>query len=171
MTKSVTILFLLFSMHAFGQLPQESIYKTISGLTIVDSVYWPDVDRFYTGDGFGGYSFRLESNEKFKKVDFSCIGSFTIDSGTWAIKDQNTLLLKSSTQTLLFDIVRFNNFYFFIPPAQRQKFVDDLKALRAKLKNWKPFTIDNKTYTADYLIGSSLIRKYYAKEIEETPGT
>lgn len=170
MKKTLTLLFLLFSALAFGQLPKESIYRGVSGLAIVDSAFRPDVDVFYISDGFGGYEFRLDSNSTFQKIDFSCLGTFKVDSGTWTIENQNTIVLKSSKKTLSFDIVRFDKFYFFILPEQRQKFVDEIKALKIKLKNRNPFTIDNRTYTADYLIGYSLIKKYYAKEIEDITG-
>ncbi len=172
MTKSLIIIALLFSTLSFGQVSKKTGYDNINGLTIVDSITWKDiVGGFYISDGFGGYDFQLDSNMTFHKIDFSCMSRFTIDSGSWTIKNHNTVVLQSNKQTLYFDIVKFDNFYFFILPTQRQKFIADLKATKLKLKNAKPFKIDDKTYSADYLVGYTLVAKYFAKEIEDVTGT
>ncbi len=172
MTKSLTIVALLFSTLVHGQVTKEIAYKNTDGLTIADSITWKDiVGGFYISDGFGGYNFRLDSSMTFHKIDFSCMSRFTVDSGSWAIKNQNIVVLKSKTLTLYFDIFKFDNFYFFILPIQRQKFIKDLQATKDQYKNAKPFIIDNKTYSKNYLIGYSLVKKYYAKELEDISGT
>jgi hypothetical protein len=172
MTKALTVIALLFSTLTYGQVTKVDTYKNIGGLTIVDSITWKDiVGGFYISDGFGGYNFRLDSNMTFKKIDFSCMARFKVDSGSWTIKNHNTVVIKSKKQTLYFDIVKFDNFYFFILPAQRQNFIKDLESTRGQLRNAKPFVIDGKTYSEDYLIGYSLVKKYYAKELEEITGT
>ena len=172
MTKALTIIALFFSTLLYGQVTKEVAFKNIDGLTVSDSITWKDiVGGFYVSDGFGGYNFRLDSNMTFHKIDLSCMARFTVDSGLWTIKNNNTVVLKSSKQTLYFDVVKFDNFYFFILPAQRQKFITDLQTARAKFKNVKPFVIEDKTYSTDYLIGHSLVEKYYAKELEDITGT
>ncbi|HLP35639.1 hypothetical protein [Lacibacter sp.] len=172
MTKALTIIALFFSTLLYGQVAKEAAYKNIDGLTVADSIAWKDiVGGFYISDGFGGYNFRLDSNMTFRKIDFSCMARFTVDSGSWTIRNNNTVVLKSNKQTLYFDIVKFDNFYFFILPTQRQKFVADLQSTRVKFKNAKPFTIDDKTYSVNYMIGYSLVEKYFAKEIEDITGT
>ena len=172
MTKGLTIIALFFSTLSYGQVTKEVAYKNIDGLTIADSITRNDVvGGFYISDGFGGYNFRLDSNMTFRKIDFSCMARFTVDSGSWTIKNHNTVVLKSSKQTLYFDIVKFDNFYFFILPSQRQKFIKDLQATKIQFKNAKPFVIDNKTYSKDYLIGYSLVKKYFAKELDDIAGT
>jgi hypothetical protein len=172
MTKALTIIALFFSTLMYGQVTKEVAYKHINGLTVADSITWKDiVGGFYLSDGFGGNNFRLDSNMTFHKIDFSCMARFTVDSGSWTIQNHNTVVLKSSNRTLYFDVVKFGNFYFFILPTQRQKFITDLQATKVKFKNAKSFTIDDKTYSADYMIGFSLVEKYYAKEIEDITGT
>ena len=168
----VLLVFCLFcSVIAHGQIRKGSIYKDIDGLTTTDLITWKDiVDGFYISDGFGGYNFRLDSNMTFHKIDFSCTARFAVDSGSWTIKNNNTVVLKSNKQTLYFDIVKFDNFYFFILPKQRQKFIADLRATKIKFINAKPFKIDDRIYPVNYMIGGSLLGKYYAKEIEEMTG-
>jgi hypothetical protein len=128
------------------------------------------VGGFSFGDGYGGYNFQLDSNMKFRKIDFSCMARFTVDSGSWSIKNGNTVVLISDKQSLYFDIVKFDNFYFFILPGQRKKFVKDLQATRGQLKNVKPRVSGNRTYSSNFFIGYTLAEKYYAKELEDSPG-
>ena len=171
MTRALTLAAILFSTLAYGQMAKEDAYKSIDGLTISDSITWKDiVGGFYKTDGLGGYNFRLDSNMSFHKISFSCMERFTVDSGSWAVKDHNTVVLKSSKLTFYFDVVKFDNFYFFILPTQRQKFIKDLITAKMQFKNAKAFTIDDKTYSKDYLIGYDLVKKYYAKELEDTTG-
>ena len=172
MIKAFTISALFFSTLVYGQVSKEVAYKNIGGLTVVDSIAWKDiVGGFYISDGFGGYNFRLDSNMTFRKIDFSCMARFTVDSGSWTIRNNNTVVLKSNKQTLYFDIVKFDNFYFFILPTQRQNFIKDLQATKEQFKNAKPFVIDDKTYSKDYLIGYTLVKKYFAKELDDITGT
>src|SRR6478735_150384 len=124
MKKALTIIALVFSTLSYGQVTKEIAYKNIEGLTVTDSITWKDiVGGFYISDGIGGYNFRLDSNMTFRKIDFSCLGRFTVDSGSWRMQNRNTVILKSNKTTLYFDIVKFDNFYFFIQPNQRQKFI------------------------------------------------
>ena len=172
MLKAFTVTALLFSTLAYGQVAKENDYKNIKGLTIVDSITWQDiVGGFYISDGFGGYNFRLDSNMTFQKIDFSCMARFIIDSGSWAIKHNNSVVLKSEKHTLYFQVFKFDDFYFFIQAKKKQKFMQDIQEAKVKFKNAKPFIVDDKIYSADYMIGSSLIEKYYAKEIEKITGT
>jgi len=172
MTKALTIIALLFSVLSYGQVTKSNAYRNIEGLTIVDSIIWKDiVGDFYISDGLGGYNYRLDSNMTFRKIDFSCMVRFKVDSGLWKIENYNTVVLKSTKKTLYFDIVKFDNFYFFILPSQRQKFIKDLEATRNQFKYTKPYIVNNKTYTKEYLIGYSLVKKYYAKELEYITGT
>jgi hypothetical protein len=172
MTKVITVVAIFFSTLTYGQVSKESAYKNIEGLIIADSITWKDiVGGFYLSDGFGGYNFWLDSNMTFHKIDFDCLARFTVDSGSWTINNYNTVVLKSNKQTLYFDIVKFDSFYFFILPEQRRKFIQDLQATRSQLKDVKPFVIANRAYSKDYLIGYTLVKKYYAKELEDITGT
>jgi len=172
MTKAFIIIFLFFSTLMFGQVSKDAAYKNIYGLTVTDTITCKDIiGSFYTSNGFCGSNFQLDSSMTFHKTDFSCMSSLTVDSGSWTIKGKNTVILKSSKQTLLFDVVKFDNFYFFILPTQRQKFIKDLQASKIRFKNSKPILIDNKRYSKDYLIGRSLVKKYFAKEIDEITST
>ena len=172
MKMELSIIALLFSMLTYGQATKEIDFNNVDGLTIADSLTWNNiVGGIYISNGFTGYKIQLDSNMTFHKIDFGCMASFTIDSGSWSIKNNRTLLLQSNKETLYFDVVKFDNFYFFILPEQRQKFINDVKTKRAKFKKAKPFTIDGKAYSVNFMIGYALVEKYYAKEIEDIAGT
>jgi hypothetical protein len=172
MTKTLTIITLFFATISFGQVTKENPYKNINGLMSVDSISWQDiVDGFSMSDRFGGYIYQLDSDMTFQKIDFDCVVRFKVDSGSWEIKNHNTVVLKSNKQILYFDVVKFDQFYFFILPTQRQAFITDLKSARIKLKNFKSGIRNSRTYTADYLIGYGLGKKYYVKVIEDNTGT
>ncbi len=119
--------------------------------------------------GVGDY-YRLDPNMTFKKRTLGQEDFSYMDSGSWAIKDQNTLVLKSAKTMLYFDVLKTDSFYFFIPPFQRQEFVNDLKITTNKLKNAKPFMMNDKIITAAYMVGFSLSQEYLAKEISSYSG-
>ncbi len=177
MIKASTIIFLFFSTLAFGQrvissFPQKTIYKRANGLTLLDSASFQDiVGSFCISNGFCGYYYQLGSNMMFKKVDFCCEGQFIVDSGSWAIKNNNTIALRSNKASLYFDIVKFDDFYFFILPRQRKNFIADLGKAKTKLKNARPFKLENRTYSVDFIIGHSLLEKYYGRDRKDVPGT
>jgi hypothetical protein len=126
MKKKLTILALVVSSLSFGQVDsdlslRENIYKNINGLKLVDSVSLADIiGGFSKGDGYGGYRFQLYSNMTFQKIDFDCLLRAISDSGSWKILN-NTVVLTSKKQTLSFDIVKFEDFYFFILPVDFPK--------------------------------------------------
>ncbi|PZR09695.1 MAG: hypothetical protein DI539_21815 [Flavobacterium psychrophilum] len=159
---------LLFSTLLYGQVPEKNIYKTTEGLTIVDSITCKDIiGGFYKSDGLGGYSFRLDSNMTFQKNDFSCMAKFAVDSGSWTIKNSNTVVLKSAKEILYFDVVKFDKFYFFVLPAQRKVFIEDLQTTIKQFKNTKPIAVNDEVYSKNYLIGCYLVKSYFAKEIDD----
>lgn len=168
MIKTLTIIALLFSSLVYAQVTSKAVYKNIEGLTIADSVTWKDISGdFYRTDGFGGYNFQLDSNMTFRKVDFSCLATFKVDSGSWKIKNNNTLVLQSKETTLYFDIVKFGSFYFFILPKQRRQFISDLRLASNQFKDIRPFYHENTVYTKEYLVRFTLMKKYYVREVED----
>jgi hypothetical protein len=168
MSKVITVIALLFSTLVYGQVAEKTIHNGIEGLMLADSITCNDIiGSFYKSDGFGGYSFSLDSNMTFQKNDFSCMARFKVDSGSWTIKNANTVVLKSAKKILYFDVVKFDKFYFFVLPTQRQAFIEDLKATIKQFKNTKPIVVDDEVYSKNYLIGSRLAKSYFAKEIDD----
>jgi hypothetical protein len=150
---------------------KEVAHKDIESLTIVDSIIMNDiVGNFCLSNGFGGYTLILDSGMTFRKIDFSCVARFAIDSGTWVIKDQHYVVFKSAGQTLNFEVVKFDRFYFLVPPAQKEEFTKDLQAIKDQFRNMKPITVSNRTYSKNYLIGYKLKEKYFSKELEDAAG-
>jgi len=171
MTNSLIILCLFITSFLFGQSPTENLSFKSTDLTTVASLSWADIsDGFYIGNGFGGLSFHLDPNNKFKKISSDCMSRFTIDSGVWTIK-KNILTLKSKTKTLEFSVFKFDNFNFYILPEQRQKFIHDLQASWEECKNFKGIQIGDRIRTAKDMVGYSLISIYYGRDLADSAGT
>lgn len=137
-----------------------------SKLFFIDSMKGFEVAGIYiTSNGFTGYRLALNCSGTFLKTGFDCVSRSQIDSGFWQLKDGNKLLLTSVNTTISYYFFKVDNFYFIVPEHQKQKFIKDYHATEVELKNAKPFTIDSKIYSPEYLIGFSLMKKYFAKEL------
>ena len=88
-------------------------------------------------------------------------GNF-IDSGYWDIINQNILLVKENNKHLLFDVVSYRQFYYFISPAERSNFIEDL--LKAK-KAFRKILRKRGEDTFSFFINSRLRQKYYTRQI------
>lgn len=167
MKRNLMIIAIFLSAHVFGQGTKASAYLEALGLTIVDSISAKDmVGLIYRSDGFAGSTFRLDSAMTFMKSHFMCAGGADMDSGRWAIQNKNTLVLISSALTLYYDIVKFDNFYFFILPTERQTFIGDLQMARARVSNGKPYKINNQYLSENYMVWRFLKPTYYTKQIK-----
>lgn len=163
--KFFAIVILLISTFARAQV-KTTACENIKGLATVDSISCKElVGNIIKTDGFGGEGFQLDSNMILKEVNFDCTYRSSAITGSWFVRNDNTLVLKSSNQLTHFSIFKLDSFYFFIPPQQIQTFMHDLDSTATLLKKLRPLTIDNKTYSVDYMIASCLYKKYYAKEI------
>ena len=73
----------------------------------------------------------IRPNGTFTQKLFSCDGREPIDSGHWSISKGQLKLT-----TLTFELIRFDNIYFLIPPVDREKFKKDFSnALKTAKKN------------------------------------
>ena len=148
------------------------VYENIDGLDHLDLISPADIVKHFSLSGsFWAYSYRLDSNFTFHKTEVGCSGSLPLDSGKWEIRNKSRLVLVSQRRTMIFDIVKFDNFYFFILPYQRQKFIAELRSIKLKLKNYKPVTIEGQTYSYNYAVAFLLKEGYYCYEIEDVAGT
>ena len=165
-----SMLLLLISAPLFG-LSQDNldstvkIYESEKGLELIDPIKWEHVkDGFSIGDGHVAYIFRLDSNHTFKFVEFDCVAEITLDRGTWKIKDNKSLLLKSKKRKYTFDVIKFGNFTFYISPNQRLEFVKDLQTERNLTASYKAEETGPR-YSRESFMGFHLQRKYYGYEL------
>jgi len=170
MKNTLAIIVLFLSISSSGQ-EGKSLDHALNRLTIADSITSKDImGGFHISNGLCGYSYHLDSNGTFRKIDFDCMERIEVDTGSWAIKNAHTLILVSNRKTIRFNLVKLKNFYFFLLPGQKPTFIKDLQAAQARFQNIKPVVIDNTTYAANYFIEACLIKKYYGREIEEDEG-
>ena len=92
------------------------------------------------------------------------MSSMVADSGQWSLKNQ-TLLLKSNKQTTIFDIIKFDDYYFYILPSEKDSFIKDVSLQKERLKNIKAAVINNRKLSTDYFVGSELRKHYFAMDI------
>lgn len=169
MNKTFLLIILLFSEPSFSQPTNEGFfYGGINGLAIIDSITVNEITgRFTVSDGFGGYDLLINDNYTYVKRSFDCYIKSNVDTGKWSIKKGNRIILSSKGEKLVFTLFRFDQFYFLINPAQVKSFLTDITSARSELKYAKSFTMDNKTYSADFLVAFMLKKKYYGKEISD----
>jgi hypothetical protein len=172
MTKALTIATIFISLSIHAQVTERDTLKNIKLITVIDSIKWTDIaEGFAISNGIYGYHIKLDSNNRFKKIDFSCMARFTVDSGSWTINNHNTFVLKSKKQTLCFDIIKFDNFYFYLLPEQKQIFLKDLQDALELYKNFKGTFIGDQQLTAKDLVGYLLMECYYGRDVVDVTGT
>jgi hypothetical protein len=141
------------------------IYESEQALKLVNPVEWKHLkDGFSVGDGHVAYIFRLDSNFTFKFVESGCVTDIMLDQGTWKIKDNKSLVLKSKKQVYTFEVIKFENFLFYITPNQRSQFVKDLQNERSETASYKIDDSDPR-YTRKFFMAFHLWRKYYGNEL------
>lgn len=165
--KKIPIILLLFiSTFGLGQTTTENNFKIINELTIIDSLSFETITEGLTkSDGYGGYKFNFDSNKTFQKISFDCLSRVKVDSGTWELQP-HLLILKSNKDTLTFNVVKFDKYYFFILPSEEQNFIKDIVIKRKHYKASYPSLENNKRYNLDYIVGFELSKKYYVKFLE-----
>lgn len=163
------ILFLIIFAPFFGIAQKEkripNVHESQPGLEVVNLIKWQHLkDGFSFGDGHVAYVFRLDSSHKFKYVESGCVGDITLDRGTWKIKDNKSLILKSKKHKYIFELIKFGNFLFYIMPSQRQDFVKDLENERKETAHYQ-IEKDDTRYTREFFMAFNLVRKYYVNEL------
>lgn len=128
------------------------------------------LEGFTNSNGFCGYQFLLDSTKIFKKVGFCCSGRSIVDSGSWTIDKGSRIILESQGHALYFEIFQIDNWFFFVQETEKQKFIADVQLAMQRFANRKPMTVLGNIYSANYIIGVSLIEKYYVREADEEAG-
>ena len=176
MRQVLTIFLLVCSTLLFGQKNSlldisSKIPNTPSNLLFFGTEDYTIAGLYITSNGHTGYKMFLDSNHTFQKIGFDCISRSNVDSGQWQLKDANKLLLTSGNIAKIYHFFKFDNYCFIVTEHQRQKFINDFQTIKKQLKNAKSFIIDGKTHSAEYLIGFSLMKKYFAKQFDDLAGT
>ena len=133
------ILPVLFSFMSFNQHNKKvktilNDFNNFCEVTKADSISANDIiDGIAMSNGFGGTIFQFDLNFTYKKISYDCVSRLIIDSGKWSIKNNKILVLNSNDQTLSFNILKFDKFYFFILPSQFPKLIEDLKNIKGEI--------------------------------------
>lgn len=104
---------------------------------------------------------KLDSSMHFQIRGFSCTSHEIIDTGVWFVYKTGRIGLKTKTGLKTFDLVKFDHFYFCIPPSERTKFVDDFRTTETRYKDLKPSYAEKKVYTVNEMTADFLMDNYY----------
>lgn len=151
-----------------NSIPDRTILNTVPDFKLLDCISTIELaGRFAISNGLIGVFLKLDSNGKFTKEEFGCMGSRFVDSGRWEVKDNKTLILKSKKQIQSFDIVYIGNLYILIEPRERKTFVNDFYTSKTGCNKCRPFTIHDRTYSVAFLIAFELGKKYFMRDLLE----
>ena len=163
-----TILLLFIAALSSGQRPQDTLLRKLKPFnsTNKDSLTF-NPGSFTISDGFGGYTYRLDSSGMFERVDFADIGGGHItEKGRFEINAKRQIELISEKASVTLNVFAFDKFSFLIKPASVSEFQTDF-AKAVSVFSGKPFyNLNDVSYTADFMIALSLASKYLVKGIE-----
>ncbi len=134
----------------------------IEDLKYIDSIgkRQMTLDYFIISDGFGGYSYKLDSVGVFIKTDFSCLDTHISDSGTYHFKNNRHIEFISKYEHLVFNVFQFDKFLLLIPPRKTAIFKKEFLALCKTYNNLPPVKRNDEKYTDQFFIVFSLKEKY-----------
>lgn len=146
------------------ELASRNIYENVQGLNLVKSISWPTIKReFSMGNGRVNYVFQLDSTHRFKYIELGDMATITLDQGSWRIKKNNILVLKSKKLKYCFDVIEFENYLFYILSKQRAEFLEDFKKEQSEVQCYKMKEGEGR-YTKEYFIAFRLMEKYYGTD-------
>ncbi len=167
MRQVLTILFLLFVNLSFSQVKNEHAQiEDKTNLELLKNISYQDISKgFKIGEWYGGYYFKLDSNNMFYQIDYGCMGRNLIDTGTWRIKDNNTLIIESCKQVKYLRVFKYGIYFFYIPIDKTQDFKNDFENARKTYENNRSVVVEEVLYSSVDFTAASLFAKYYFKEM------
>jgi len=163
MKSPLFIIQLLISIVANGQSSNDSkvdqMLRYSKDLTIVselaDSIFQA---HFYRSFGLHGSGYQLKENKTF---DFIRGQTFS-QKGNWKLdRKKRLLILSSGKNRLSYYVVRFDKYYYLVPPNQVEAFVDKLYFMEQKYKGAEPIVVDNRIFSAVDQVAIQLANGYY----------
>ena len=163
----IILLFAIFPEFGQSQKSEQTsrkVYETAPELNLIDTITWEKIkEDFSFGNGRVAYVFKLDSTNTFKYIEFGDVATITLDHGTWKIRNNNILFLKSRKKKYYFDVIKFGKFLFYINRRQRLEFVTDFKREQIEVATYE---IDSNElrYTKEHFVAFHLMKKYYGTE-------
>jgi len=156
------------SISSYCQEIRKGIFDHIDGLGKINEISRENlIGVFAKGENFNSLYYRLDSSMSYTKISTGCSGGSAVDSGSWDIRNDQFVILKSDEETLKYELLSFDKYLFFIPSSQRMTFISDLTSLRNRYRKFSPRIIDGVTYTLDHIVGEQMRDKYFGKIIED----
>jgi hypothetical protein len=129
------LLIILLSVSVLTQGQKALKNESAPEFTLLDKVALKDVfGQIHISFGFCGYSYHLDSNFTFKKTFGCCLGDTVEESGTWRLRDDRILELKSKNGSVSFQVVSMLEYFYYIREAEEDNFIALLGSLTKKYK-------------------------------------
>jgi hypothetical protein len=160
-----TTLLLFISALTFGQGLQDTLLKKLRPFSLANKDSLTFISGNFTiSDGFGGYTYRLDSSGRFGRVDFADMGGSHVTSkGRFKLNAKQQIELTSKKERLTFNVFTFDKFSFFISPASVTEFQSDFAKAVSVFGKKPVYQAGDESYTADFMIAFSLVSKYLVK--------
>lgn len=166
--ESIAIFFLFFGQLASYSQVQKGPHLTFQsppGVSFLTNDSPQDkIGTYKLGKSLWELVLNLDSTMHFQKRTYGCLGGEPVDSGVWFVTKAGRIGLRSKSGIQMLDLIKFNHFYFCIPPNKRMTFVDDFQKSSKKFNAVKPFHSDDLVITANYIVAYQLKNKYYLRD-------
>ena len=161
------LLFIFTFTYTNGQSKADTIYGrnlyyAIPELKVINKLTLKNIaGRYFTTDGYCGYSLILDSNSEFQIRHNCCTFDSLITKGEFYIRD-NQVMVTLHNAYVYYDVIScYEHCYFLISEKERNNFTRDLLNIKAKLSN--KLSSPKKKWEAETIILNTLSHKYYQK--------
>jgi hypothetical protein len=165
---TVTILLLFISILSFGQGLQDTLLKELKALDVRNNKNVKlFAGSFIVSDGFGGYTYRLDTTGVFERAEFADIGGSQIsEKGKFRVNTNHQIELRSEKGYSTFNVFTFDTFFFLIRPAKLAAFKKDFTKAVSVFGKKRIYKIGNESKSAHFMIAYSLLSEYLVKGID-----
>lgn len=165
---TVTALLILISALSFGQRLQDTLLNELKPFDVRSKNNLKlFAGRFSVSEGFGGYTYTLDSAGGYERAEFADIGGSQVsEKGKFNAIANNQIEFRSENTYSTFAVFSFDNIFFLVPPAKVIAFKEDFTKAVSYFGKMRTYKVDGKSNTAYFMIAFSLLPKYLVKGLD-----
>ena len=165
---AMTIMLFCISILSFGQSLQDTLLRELTPIDVQSNKNLKLLAGSFTvSDGFGGYTYRLDTSGAFERIEFADIGGSEVSAkGKVRVTTNHRLDLRSEKGHSTFDVFAFATFFFLIPPAKVPAFKRDFSKAVSIFGKQRIYKVGDESKTVYLMIAFSLVSRYLVKGIE-----
>jgi len=164
----VTILPLFISTLFYGQGLPDTLLKELLPFNVGnDKNLKLFAGTFIVSDGFGGYTYRIDTTGVFERAEIADIGGKQFsEQGKFKVKTNHQIELHSEKKYSIFNVFAFDTFFFLIQSAKVEAFKKDFTKAVALLGKRPIYKVGGESKSSYFMIAYSLHSKYLVKGID-----